>query len=162
LNLRVNNPKDFWLGAVYLVAGAGALGLGTEYPLGTAGRMGPGYFPAVIASLLILFGIAAVARSFMTTGDAVGITALKPLVLITGAVVAFGFLLNGLGFAASLAVLIVMSAAASEAFRFDWKASLGVVALVVFCSLLFVRALGVPLPLVGAWIAPVVPVWLGG
>ena len=162
MNLRLNNPKDFWLGVVYLIAGAGALRIGAEYPLGTAGRMGPGYFPAVIASVLILFGIVSVARSFVTTGDAVRIAAIKPLILITGAVVAFGLLLNGLGLIAALAALVVMSAAASEAFRFDWKATLGVVALIGFCSLVFVRALGVPMPLAGAWVAPILPAWLGG
>jgi hypothetical protein len=116
----------------------------------------------VIASVLILFGVVSVARSFVTTGDAVRIAAIKPLILITGAVVAFGLLLNGLGLIAALAALVVMSAAASEAFRFDWKATLGAVALIGFCSLVFVRALGVPMPLAGAWVAPILPAWLGG
>ena len=47
-----------------------------------------------------------------------------------------------------------MSAAASEHFKFDWKATAGLVALVVFCALVFVKGLGVPMPLVGTWLQP--------
>jgi hypothetical protein len=162
VKIRINNPKDFWLGAVYLLAGASALRLGADYPLGTAGRMGPGYFPAVIASLLILFGVSSVVRSLMTTGATIRIGAIKPLLLVTGAVVAFGLLLNTLGLVIALTALIVMSAAASERFRFQWSAAAGLVALVLFCAVVFVRGLGVPMPLTGEWLAPFVPPWLGG
>jgi hypothetical protein len=162
VKIRIDNPKDFWLGAIYILAGAAALYLGADYPLGRAGRMGPGYFPTVIASLLILFGAAAIVRSLMTTGGPIRIGTVKPLLLITGAVVAFGLLLDTIGLVIALAVLIVMSAAASERFRFQWSAAAGLVALVVFCALVFVKALGVPMPLAGAWLAPFLPPWLAG
>jgi hypothetical protein len=162
VKIRIDNPKDFWLGAIYILAGAAALYLGADYPLGRAGRMGPGYFPTVIASLLILFGAASIVRSLMTTGGPIRIGAVKPLLLITGAVVAFGLLLDTIGLVIALAVLIVMSAAASERFRFQWSAAAGLVALVVFCALVFVKALGVPMPLAGAWLAPFLPPWLAG
>ena len=162
VKIRIDNPKDFWLGAVYLLAGAAALYLGADYPLGRPGRMGPGYFPTVIASLLILFGVMSIIRSLLTTGEAIRIGAIKPLLLITGALVAFGLLLNTLGLVAALTVLILMSAAASEHFRLQWSAAAGLVALVAFCAAVFVKALGVPMPLMGAWLAPFVPPWLGG
>ena len=161
MKIRIKNPKDFWLGAVYLLTGAYALRLGSDYPLGTAGRMGPGYFPAVIASLLIFFGVVSIVRSLVTTGGAIRIAAIKPLLLITGAVAAFGLLLNPLGLLVAMAVLILMSAAASEAFRFEWSATAGLVALIIFCSFVFVKALGVPMPLVGDWLAPLLPRSLG-
>jgi hypothetical protein len=123
--------------------------------------MGPGYFPAVIASLLILFGAASIVRSLVTTGDVIRVAALKPLLLITGAIVAFGVLLNTLGLVVAMTALILMSAAASEAFRFEWRATVGLVALVIFCSVVFVKALGVPMPLVGDWLAPFLPGSLG-
>lgn len=160
MKLRINNPKEFWLGAVYLLCGAYALRLAADYPLGTAGRMGPGYFPTVIASLLILFGTVSTVRSLVTTGEPIRIGAIKPLLLITAAVVAFGFLLNTAGLVIAMAVLILMSAAASQAFRFQWTAMAGIVALILFCSLVFVKALGVPMPLIGDWVAPLLA-WLG-
>ena len=157
MKIRIKNAKDLCLGAVYLLSGAFALRLGSDYPLGTAGRMGPGYFPAVIASLLIVFGAASIVRSLVTTGEVIRVAALKPLLLITGGLVAFGVLLNTLGLVVAMTVLILMSAAASEAFRFEWKATVGLVALVIFCSVVFVKALGVPMPLVGDWLAPLLP-----
>ncbi len=161
MKIRIKNPKDFCLGAVYLLSGAFALRLGSDYPLGSAGRMGPGYFPAVIASLLIVFGAASIVRSLLTVGEVIRVAALKPLLLITGAIVAFGVLLNTLGLVVAMTVLILMSAAASEAFRFEWRATVGLVALVIFCSVVFVKTLGVPMPLVGDWLAPLLPVSLG-
>ena len=160
MKLRINNPKEFWLGAAYLLCGAYALRLAAGYPLGTAGRMGPGYFPTVIASLLILFGTVSTVRSLVTTGEPIRIVAIKPLLLITAAVVAFGFLLNTAGLVIAMVVLILMSAAASQAFQFQWTAMAGIVALILFCSLVFVKALGVPMPLIGDWVAPLLA-WLG-
>jgi len=157
VKIRIKNPRDFCLGAVYLLAGAFALRLGSDYPMGTAGRMGPGYFPAVIASLLIVFGAVAMVRSLVTTGEVIRIAAVKPLLLITAAIVGFGVLLNILGLVIAMTVLILMSAAASEAFRFEWRATAGVVALIIFCSVVFVKALGVPMPLIGTWIGPLLP-----
>lgn len=55
-----------------------------------------------------------------------------------------------------------MSAAASEKFRFEWTATAGLVGLVVFCSVVFVQGLGVPMPLVETWLQPILPAWLGG
>ena len=44
-----------------------------------------------------------------------------------------------------------VSAAASEKFRFEWKAVLGLIVLIAFCALVFVMGLGVPMPLIGTW-----------
>lgn len=162
MKIRLSNPRDFWLGAVYLLSGAYALRLAVDYPLGTAGRMGPGYFPTLIASLLILFGVASIIRSFVASGQPICIGAIKPVLLITGAVLAFGFLLNRLGLVIAMAVLIVLSAAASQAFRVHGPAAAGLVALIAFCSVVFVKALAVPMPLVGDWLAPIAPTWLSG
>ena len=87
MKIQIKNPKDFWLGAVYLLSGAYALRLGTEYPFGTTARMGPGYFPAVISSLLIVFGVVSVIRSLVRRGEGVRIAAIKPLLLITAAAI---------------------------------------------------------------------------
>jgi hypothetical protein len=51
----------------------------------------------------------------------------------------------------ALLALVLLSAAASEKFRFDWWAVLGLVGLIAFCSLVFVNGLGVPAPLIGSW-----------
>jgi hypothetical protein len=46
---------------------------------------------------------------------------------------------------------VLMSAAASSKFRFEWTATAGLIGLIVFCSVVFVKGLGVPMPLLGSW-----------
>ena len=52
----------------------------------------------------------------------------KPF-LITAALVLFGLLLNTLGLVIAMTALILMSAGASEAFRLEWTATAGLIAL---------------------------------
>jgi Tripartite tricarboxylate transporter TctB family len=148
---NVRSPKDFWIGAIYLVAGVVGLLIARDYSFGSAGRMGPGYFPAIISALLILFGAVSVLRAFLVPGGPVGALNWKGIVLITGSVFAFGVLLQTAGLVIALLTMVLVSAAASERFRFEWRAGLALIALIVFCVLVFVRGLGVPMPLVGEW-----------
>ena len=53
---RIRNPKDFWAGVLFVAVGIAAIVLGSRYNLGTAARMGPGYFPRILGMLLILLG----------------------------------------------------------------------------------------------------------
>lgn len=148
----VRSPKDFGAGALYVAFGLAAVWIGRDYTFGTGARMGPGYFPSVLGGLLVLFGLAAIVRSFVQSGGPMGTIAWKPLFLVVFATVLFGFLLPRVGLPVSLILLALVSAAASEKFRFEWRAALGLVALVALCALVFVTALGVPLPLFGTWL----------
>ena len=56
--IKLRNPRDFWAGLIFLVVGVGAAVIARDYPMGTGGRMGPGYFPFVLSSLLALLGVA--------------------------------------------------------------------------------------------------------
>lgn len=148
----IRGPKDFWAGVIYALVGGSAVFIAAgEYSMGTGARMGPGYFPTALGLLLLAFGVAAIVRSFLRDGEAVGEIAWKPLLLVTGATVLFGVLLPVAGLVAALLVLTLVSAAASSYFRFDWRATAGLVLLIAFCALVFVVALGVPLPLLGSW-----------
>jgi Tripartite tricarboxylate transporter TctB family len=146
---NVSSPKDFWAGLIYIGFGAAALWIGAEYKFGTAGRMGPGYVPKVLACLLLLVGAASLIRSFLAKGEPIGLIAWKPMIHILIACALFGVLLAPLGLIASLLALCLVSATGSRQFRFDVKAAAGLVVLIVFCALVFVRGLGVPMPLFG-------------
>jgi hypothetical protein len=148
---HVLQKKDFWAGVLYIAFGAAAFWIGRDYPMGTAGRMGAGYFPTVLSVILMLIGLISAARAFAQEGEAVGTIAWKPLALVVGSTALFGLLLPVAGLVIALIVLILVSAAASQHFRFDLKAAAGLVLLVTFCSLVFVKALGVPMPLLGSW-----------
>ena len=52
----IRNPKDFWSGVLFVALGVAAIVIGSNYTLGTAARMGPGYFPRILGILLIVLG----------------------------------------------------------------------------------------------------------
>lgn len=136
---------------LYLIVGTGAVWIGRSYAFGTGGRMGPGYFPTVLGTILMLLGFLSAARSLTRAGEPLGALPWRSLALVVGACVLFGLLLPRAGFPVALAVLVLVSAAASVRFRFEWTAALGLVGLTAFCTLVFVLGLRVPLPLVGTW-----------
>ncbi|HSD60248.1 MAG TPA: tripartite tricarboxylate transporter TctB family protein, partial [Burkholderiales bacterium] len=87
---------------------------------------------------------------FLRPGEPVGAIALRPLLLVLAGIVASGFLLRGAGVAVALPVLVVVSARASSKFR--WGPSLALaLGLTAFCVLVFLKGLGVPLPIIGPW-----------
>ena len=49
--------KDVLAGLFFIGVALLGLYISRDYPMGTALRMGPGYFPNVLSGLLILFGI---------------------------------------------------------------------------------------------------------
>ena len=48
----IRGQQDFWSGLLFVGFGAVALVIGRDYAMGTAMRMGPGYFPMILAGLL--------------------------------------------------------------------------------------------------------------
>jgi putative tricarboxylic transport membrane protein len=147
----IRGPKDFWTGVIYVLFGGIAFWIARDYGFGTASRMGPGYFPTVLSALLVLIGVISVVRSFIVPGEPLGSFALKAGFLIILSTVLFGYLINRAGLIVALLALVLVSAAASEKFAFDWKAILGLGVLIAFCALVFVWGLGVPMPLLGSW-----------
>ena len=146
----IRAPKDFWSGLIFTAMGAGAVFLGGESSMGTATKMGPAYFPTVLGVLLALIGGALVARAFVVTGEGLGGFALRPLVLVLGATILFGLLVRGTGMVLALIVLVLLSAAASRLVRWGPAIALAV-GLAAFSAVVFVKVLGLPIPLVGRW-----------
>jgi putative tricarboxylic transport membrane protein len=146
----IRNPRDFWAGLIYLVIGLSAFYIAQDYEMGTAVRMGPGYFPRVLSILLALIGLAALVRSFIRPGEAVGRLAWWPALLVLGATAIFGLLVRGAGLVLSLFVLVLISAYASRKFRLPSTVLLAA-GLAVFSALVFLKGLGIPLPLLGSW-----------
>jgi hypothetical protein len=150
VSLQIRNPMEFWSGVMFTIIGLGAVLIGQEYTMGSAGRMGPGYFPTVLGGLLTLLGLAALIRSFIRKGEPLGKFAIKETLLVLAAVVLFGFLLRGAGLVIAVPVMVMVSAYASP--QFEWKSSvLLAIGGTIFCSVVFVLGLGVPMPILGSW-----------
>jgi hypothetical protein len=146
----IRSSKDFWTGLIYIFFGSSAILIARDYGMGTALRMGPGYFPTVLGALLALIGIISLVRSFMKPGAPIGRLAFKGLLLVIGSTLVFGLIVRGAGLAVALPVFVITGAYASIHFR--WGASIALAAgLTVFCILVFLKGLGVPLPVLGSW-----------
>jgi hypothetical protein len=157
MHSMIRSPKDFCAGLIYLAIGSVAILLGREMPMGTAIKMGPAYFPTVLGWLLALIGVISLVRAFVQQGEPIPKFAWKPLLLITVATVVFGLLVRGAGFVVALPIFIIMTAYASVNFR--WVPTLVIAAVATtLCALVFIKGLGVPLPLIGRWFSG----WFGG
>lgn len=146
----IRNPKDFWSGLIFVSFGLAAVIIGRDYSMGTAGRMGPAYFPTVLGGILTLIGLIAVVRSLVRPGEAIEKFAIKELILILLGVLVFGFIVRGAGLVPAIILLVMLSAYASVKFRV-LPSLLLAVGLAVFAVLLFVKALGLPMPVIGPW-----------
>ena len=113
----IRSPKDFWSGVLFVLIGAAALALSAKYSLGTAARMGPGYFPRILGILMIVLGAIIVLRSLRVSGPPLPGWKWRPVLVILGSVIVFGLVVNWLGLVFSTMLLIVLSSAASTEFR---------------------------------------------
>jgi putative tricarboxylic transport membrane protein len=147
----IKHPQDFWTGVMFLVVGLSAVLIGRDYAMGTAGRMGPAYFPTVLGGLLSVIGGIAIFRSFKRVGERIEKFHLKPLLMVLAAVVLFGVLMRGAGLAPAAVVLIMVSACASPQFKWH-EALLLALGMTGFAVLVFVKLLGLPLAVFGPWL----------
>ncbi|MBA4372590.1 MAG: small permease of tripartite tricarboxylate transporter [Thermodesulfovibrio sp.] len=146
----MRNPKDFWTGIIYIAFGSGAIIMARDYGMGTARKMGAAYFPVVLSVILIVIGLISLLRSFLRPGTPVGRFPFRGLMLVTAATALFGLIVRGAGMVIALPVLVIVSAYASR--KFSWRTSIYLsVLLTVLCILIFLKGLGIPLPILGSW-----------
>jgi len=113
----IRHPKDFFAGLLFIAFGIAAIVIGSRYALGTAARMGPGYFPRILGMLLIALGLALAVRALRISGSPIPAFKWRPLLIVLGSVVAFGLMVNHAGIVVSTIFLIVAASAASHEFR---------------------------------------------
>lgn len=148
--MKIRSIKDLLAGLIYIFFGASAILIARDYNMGTAFKMGPAYFPTVLSMLLIAVGSISVLRAFILPGSPIGAISIKGLLLVTASIVFFGLMVRGAGVAIALPLLLFISAAASTKFR--WQTTLMIAAgLTLFCVLVFLKGLGIPLPVIGPW-----------
>jgi hypothetical protein len=150
------NPKDLWTGILFIAVGIAAIVFVREHAMGEAMSMGPAYFPTILGLLQILIGVALLVRSFFRSGSPIERLALGKMALVLGAIMLFGLLLRGMGLIVSIIVIVILSAYASEKFR--WLSALALaVGIAIGSAIVFVVLLGIPIPLIGTWMET----WIG-
>ncbi len=142
----IRHPKDFVAGVLFVAVGVAAIVIAANYPLGTAARMGPGYFPRILGILLILLGSALALRALNLKGSPLPGWHWRPTLIVLGSVVLFGAIVNVVGLALSTVILIVLASAASKEFR-PKEAVISGIALAVLSISVFVIALKLQLPI---------------
>ncbi len=137
------------LGGLLLAAwGAAGLLFGRSLNIGTARRMGPGFFPAILSWLLILLGLAIAGAGAARGGAPASRVTWRPLILVTTAVLVFGLVIDRAGLMAATAAVISVAAFAGRDAR--WPEVLTLAGAMAICAAaLFVYALGLPVPLWG-------------
>ena len=140
----IQGPKDFYAGLLFIGIGAAAILIALNYPMGTAARMGPGYFPRALGGLLIMLGALSVLRSLRLAGEPLPRWRWRPLVVALGSVVVFGLIVQYAGLALSTVFLVFTASAASDEFR-PKEAALAGVLMAALCVGVFVYALNIQL-----------------
>lgn len=146
--MKIRNQRDFGAGIMYMVIGLFFTIVATNYPMGTAAKMGPGYFPFYLGILMFLLGLLVAVKAFGAKAAIESIPKFnwKIMAQITGAVVLYGLLLPRLGFLIAVVVLVFVSASASK--EFTWKGTaLNAAFLVTFTYSVFVLGLKLQFPL---------------
>jgi hypothetical protein len=145
--MQIRRPKDFYAALMFLLFGAGAMIFSLGYPIGTAAKMGPGYFPFALGAILAALGLWVLAGSLRRGADPQEKPALKikPAVLVLSAVLLFSLLLRPLGLVAATGLLVVVARAAGHESRLkETLASAAVLAVVVFVVFVFFLEFPVP------------------
>ncbi len=144
--IRIGSPKDFWAGVVFIALGAAVIAVALNYPMGSAGRMGPGYFPRVLGGILVFLGILTGARGVTTEGHAFGGWPWRLFLFILGSVTLFALVLPKLGLALSSFLLVALSGfAAHEGKAWHVIGYAALLALTVSCVFVYGLSLEIPL-----------------
>lgn len=159
--MKIGHPKDFWGGMLFALIGflfliiAKGIRFGDAvilagYAMGTPARMGPAFFPFWLGLILFALGVLVAIMGYREQGgpdSAFPTYHWKPILYVLGAVVMFGLILKPVGMLiAGFLVVVVSSMGNPEKFHTRDVLILGV-ALVVFCALVFVWGLKLPIPL---------------
>jgi len=142
--MKIRNPKDFYSGLVFIFFGLLAVIISRDYPLGSAMRMGPGYFPAILGGLLTLMGLTIASRALLLSGDGIKAMAFRPLIMVLVSVVAFALLIRPLGLILATLALVVVSSLGGLEFRVR-EVLLLYVMLAALAVCLFVYSVGLPI-----------------
>lgn len=146
--MNVHLSRKVCSGVMFAGLGATGLALASAYPMGTASKMGPGYFPMLLSALLVALG-SGIGISGLLEGRAGRETVhvnLRVIGWILGSIITFAVLFRFAGLLlAAFATVVVASRAADDS---TWRGTLAsAVVLTAAVGVLFKGALGLPFDL---------------
>ncbi|RJE82366.1 tripartite tricarboxylate transporter TctB family protein [Paracoccus onubensis] len=159
MHLEIHSRQDFWSGIMFVGFGVVFSRIAIEYDMGRLSAMGPGWFPFALGSLLTVIGGSLVVtairwnahkRSAASALYEMGEDELPPvgwrgLSLVLTAIAVFAAGLPHLGVLLAVFIMVIIAGTASTELR-TVELLMTAIALSALCYGLFVRGLGVPLP----------------
>jgi hypothetical protein len=142
---RERAPQDIAAGVLFAVIGAGALMVSWSWRTGTLAEIGSGLVPQLVSVLLLLTGIGVLARGLFSKGEPIRIASLKPLAVVTLSVLLFAGTLERFGMVPAVVLIVALSAFVPGRPKPAVLVALAV-GLSIACVALFVRGLGLPVP----------------
>jgi putative tricarboxylic transport membrane protein len=142
---RLNVP-DLSFAAFLVALGALAFALSSQLSIGTAAAMGPGYVPRGLSIIIMAYGLVLGVRAIFSGWQSFPEIAFRPILLISASVALFAIMLPLVGLAITSFAVVICAGFAAYDVRMRENA---VVALILsaFGVLLFVKALGLPIPI---------------
>jgi hypothetical protein len=145
--MSLTNRRDLYAGLLFLFFGIGFLLYAQDYSLGNSRRMGPAFFPTILAVVQIAMAVVVIALAYVRQNaddEPMPQTDLKGMGLVLASVLLFAQLLPLVGFALATPVLVMMSALASP--ESSWKERIWLaIILTISCILVFKVGLEMPL-----------------
>ena len=146
---RIKSPQDFGAAVVFTAIGLAGAFFGSELRFGTAGSMGPGFFPIVLSWIIVAIGVVVGIGSLTIEGPRIEAVQLRPILVIVSAILMFGYAVDRLGLAITAALLTVLAAFARRWREVSLLETVFLAAgLALFTVGLFVYLLSQPFP---AW-----------
>ena len=144
--MRIRSQEDFWAGMMFIGFGILAIVVARDYPMGSAMRMGPGYFPTWIGACLVVLGAIIAATGFKNKGEGIGRVPWRAMLLLSVGFAWFAWGIDNVGFILALAVLVVLTSLAGR--EHYWKEILvETIVLLIGCWAIFIYAIELPYPL---------------
>ena len=147
--MKIKSQRDFWSGMMFLLVGAGFAWGATNYSMGTSARPGAGYFPLILSVILTILGAIVLFESLTIEtedGEPIGSIAWRPLIVIVLAITVFAILLPRVGMIITIPILTIIVSFAGD--EFGWIGVLvSSVVLTAFSWLIFIKGLGLTIPL---------------
>jgi hypothetical protein len=136
--------KDVRAGLLLVGIGAIYLAASLTLSIGSAVRMGSGYFPMIVSGLLCLVGIATVFSGINQVDKPEAVPAWRSLAKIITAVILFGACIRGVGLIPAVMITALLSCWATGQLRLH-QALITAVLLALFCWAVFIVGLGLAL-----------------
>ena len=142
------DTRDFVAGVAMMATGGFvALYAANHYQVGSAARMGPGYFPTILGSILAVLGLVIALMSFREVVHILKPPPFtpRPFIAVIAAVALFALLIGRVGLAPTTILMVIVTASGSNSFQWRRALVLGI-SLSVIAWLIFSLGLQMTLP----------------